>query len=99
MPGRRPIPVVDLFAGPGGLGEGFSMVRDRTGEPEFKLAVSFEKDRIAHQTLLLRSFFRSFATPPADYWQFAAGDIDRVELFNRFPSNASAALAAPMAIA
>jgi DNA (cytosine-5)-methyltransferase 1 len=47
--------VVDVFAGPGGLGEGFSGYRRGT---EFELAVSVEMESSAHQTLTLRSFFR-----------------------------------------
>jgi DNA (cytosine-5)-methyltransferase 1 len=48
------IPIIDLFAGPGGMGEGFSSLRgDR-----FRLSVSIEKDAQAHQTLRLRSAFR-----------------------------------------
>ena len=47
--------VIDLFAGPGGLGEGFSAVNDgRT----FSIAVSAEMDASAYKTLTLRSFFR-----------------------------------------
>jgi DNA (cytosine-5)-methyltransferase 1 len=48
------IPIIDLFAGPGGMGEGFSSLpHDR-----FRLSVSIEKDAQAHQTLRLRSAFR-----------------------------------------
>jgi DNA (cytosine-5)-methyltransferase 1 len=43
-----PIPVIDMFAGPGGLGEGFSSLRDETGNPIFKLCLSIEKDPSAH---------------------------------------------------
>ena len=54
------IPVIDLFAGPGGLGEGFSSILDRNGEKIFNIKLSIEKDTHAHQTLRLRSFFRQF---------------------------------------
>ena len=49
---RAAIPVIDLFAGPGGLGEGFS------AHPYFQVALSIEKDTDSYNTLLLRSFFR-----------------------------------------
>ena len=49
------IKIVDLFAGPGGLGEGFSSLSK--GEA-FKIQVSAEMESTAHQTLRLRSFFR-----------------------------------------
>ncbi len=53
------IPVINLFAGPGGLCEGFaSLVRD--GSREFDIRVSIEKDPVAHRTLSLRALFRSF---------------------------------------
>ena len=48
------IPVIDLFAGPGGLGEGFS----RESSVRFEIAVSIEKDRMAHETLRLRAAHR-----------------------------------------
>jgi DNA (cytosine-5)-methyltransferase 1 len=51
-----PIPVIDLFAGPGGLGEGFAACTV-DGAPQFKIALSIEKDPIAHQTLELRASF------------------------------------------
>lgn len=55
-----PIPVIDIFAGPGGLGEGFSNVLDESGERAFEIKLSIEKDEHAHKTLQLRSFFRNF---------------------------------------
>lgn len=51
------IPIIDLFAGPGGLGEGFSSLNDIYGNPVFKTIMSIEKDEQAHKTLRLRSFF------------------------------------------
>ncbi len=66
-----PIPVVDLFAGPGGLGEGFSRVKFR-GRYVFKTVVSIEKDPYAHMTLSLRAFYRHFVLKgrelPVEYW-------------------------------
>lgn len=55
MPGQRGdrVPVVDLFAGPGGLGEGFGVGRLAA----FDVAMSVEAERWAHQTLTLRKFF------------------------------------------
>jgi len=55
MPLSTPIPIVDLFAGPGGLGEGFSSIDDGKA---FKIVVSAEMEASAHQTLRLRSFYR-----------------------------------------
>ena len=56
----KPIPVVDLFAGPGGLGEGFSRVEDEKKLKVFKTVISIEKDPHAIDTLRLRSFYRSW---------------------------------------
>ena len=64
------VPVIDLFAGPGGLGEGFSSVEDSTGDCFYRLALSIEKDDFAVRTLRLRSFFRSFDHPPSAYYDF-----------------------------
>ncbi len=47
--------VIDLFAGPGGLGEGFASLNEGK---TFQIAVSAEMEPSAHQTLTLRSFFR-----------------------------------------
>jgi len=80
--------VIDLFAGPGGLGEGFSRVMDPGGRPAFKIAASFEKDASAHQTLELRAFFRVLRDENKldDYWAFTAGQMTRAELFQRHPN-------------
>ena len=53
------IPVIDLFAGPGGLAEGFAAY-ECSGDQPFGIKLSIEKDPTAHQTLQLRSFFRQF---------------------------------------
>ncbi len=52
------VPVVDIFAGPGGLGEGFSALTGRF----FRIAVSAEMEPSAHQTLLARAYFRGLET-------------------------------------
>jgi DNA (cytosine-5)-methyltransferase 1 len=87
------IPVIDVFAGPGGLGEGFSSLGRAEGRQYFKIGVSVEKEASAHSTLELRSFFRQFPgdAVPADYYSFLRGDISRNELFNRHPIQALAA--------
>ncbi len=68
------IPVIDLFAGPGGLGEGFSSVADNSGQRVFDIKLSIEKDEFAHKTLLLRSFLRQFPINelPDEYYSMVA---------------------------
>ena len=87
------IPVIDLFAGPGGLGEGFSIAGDLNGNPKFKICLSIERNPYAHQTLELRSFFHQFKTEniPDEYYQFLRGEITRYELFNNYPQAAEKA--------
>lgn len=83
MTQRAPIPVIDLFAGPGGLGEGFSSLADGDGNRRFEVKVSIEKDEIAHKTLSLRALFRSFpeGKVPDCYYDYVRGKIKREELF------------------
>lgn len=52
------IPIIDLFAGPGGLGEGFASLRDGDGEPVFQSILSIERDSQAYKTLRLRAYLR-----------------------------------------
>lgn len=82
------IPIIDIFAGPGGLGEGFSAFQSH--ERRFKIALSIEKDPYAHQTLTLRSFFRQFpeGQVPDEYYQFIKGQISLKDLFNKWPDYA-----------
>lgn len=47
--------VIDLFSGPGGLGEGFASVNEGNA---FNIGVSAEMEASAHSTLTLRAFFR-----------------------------------------
>lgn len=54
------IPIIDLFAGPGGLGEGFMALKNKQGKSVFDIKLSIEKDINAHKTLTLRSFYRQF---------------------------------------
>ncbi len=80
------IPVIDIFAGPGGLGEGFCSFQDPyTGKPFFKIALSIEMDDYAHQTLTLRSFYRQFGyfnkPIPEDYYRFLRQEISIEELY------------------
>ena len=81
-------PVVDLFAGPGGLGEGFASVVGDKNRYRFRSVVSIERDEFSHKTLLLRHFFRHFPSneAPDDYYRFLAGKITECELFERHPA-------------
>lgn len=87
------IPIIDIFAGPGGLGEGFSALLNDNNERVFKIRLSIEKDPHAHQTLKLRSFYREFniGQVPEDYYAFVRGEIALNELFERHPEQAAAA--------
>lgn len=80
------IPVIDVFAGPGGLGEGFSALNRESGNPYYKIRLSVEKDIYAFKTLELRSFFRQFPykNVPEDYYSFMRGEITKEELFNKY---------------
>lgn len=76
--------VIDLFAGPGGLGEGFSAYRVRGGGHPFRIAMSVEMDEHAHRTLRLRSFFRQYSTRgdrvPEDYYHVLRGNLPESKL-------------------
>lgn len=86
------IKVVDIFAGPGGLSEGFAAVTDIKGSPTFDITLSIEKDQQAHETLQLRTFFRQFmGHAPGDYYRLLDGTIERDELFKAYPSEAKRA--------
>lgn len=90
----KQIPIIDLFAGPGGLGEGFMSVVDKDNNRVFRIALSIEKDEFAHKTLTLRSFVRQFPFKklPKEYYQFLRGEIKAVEdLYKLYPVEAAIA--------
>lgn len=74
----KPIQIVDLFAGPGGLGEGFASSGNGT---RFEIVVSAEMDPIARKTLTLRAFYRllKLRNPDqlCDYYDFCNGHSDK----------------------
>lgn len=93
MSSKSAIPVIDLFAGPGGLGEGFSALGRSDRRQQFQIRLSIEKDPIAHQTLQLRAFFRQFppGDAPNDYYEHVKGKLSRGDLFARHEQAANAA--------
>ena len=90
MSNGAPIKAIDLFAGPGGLGEGFSSVCNLEGHQPFKIVLSVEKDHFAHQTLMLRSFVRQFPKKevPDEYYDHLRGKISQEELYQLYPMQA-----------
>lgn len=93
MSGMDAVPVLDLFAGPGGLGEGFSAFTAGGRSSRYRIALSIEKDEIAHRTLTLRSFYRAFEPHglPSSYYDRLRGTISTEELFRRHPLQAEVA--------
>lgn len=88
------IPIIDLFAGPGGLSEGFSSFSvNREKYHPFKIGASVEMDQYAHMTLELRSFFHEFLSTkvPEEYYQYLRQEISREELFSKYPKEAAVA--------
>lgn len=69
--------VIDLFAGPGGLGEGFAALEVESCHP-FRIGISVEKEESAQKTLRLRAFLREYRERhgelPEEYLAFHAGE-------------------------
>lgn len=90
---KSPIKVVDVFAGPGGLGEGFSALThgsDQDRRHPFKITISAEMDPVARETLRLRAFYRQFpdaAHVPDEYFDYLANPTSKAFeiLSERFP--------------
>lgn len=93
MKNKLSVPVIDLFAGPGGLGEGFSSYEVTSNYQPFKITSSVEMDPYAHKTLVLRSFYREFRKEkvPEEYYEYLRGKISREILFEKYPKQARAA--------
>ncbi|MBX9856480.1 MAG: DNA cytosine methyltransferase [Gemmatimonadaceae bacterium] len=86
--------MIDLFAGPGGLGEGFASFTDTHKDYPFDIRLSAEKDPVAQQTLELRTFLRAFRGEPVfprEYAEFLRGKISREQLLSHYPNQASRA--------
>ena len=80
-------PFVDVFAGPGGLGEGLSSVVDKQGNARFGGVASFEHEKYSFQTLHLRNFLRCFEgnRHPDEYYKYLHGSISLEELYSKYP--------------
>lgn len=86
-----PIPVIDLFAGPGGLGEGFASLQGHKRQPFFEIALSIEKDAVARRTLTLRAVFRRLrgTSDARHHYSYIRGEIDEAA-FRGIPAVARA---------
>ena len=75
-PSSMSIKVVDIFAGAGGLGEGFSAFRNEQGNQPFKVVLSAEMDAHAAKTLRTRAFFHQFplGQAPDSYYAYVRGE-------------------------
>ena len=75
-PSSMSIKVVDIFAGAGGLGEGFSAFKNQQGEQPFKVVLSAEMDAHAAKTLRTRAFFHQFplGQAPDSYYAYVRGE-------------------------
>jgi len=75
------IPIIDLFAGPGGLGEGFS-------QAGFDIRLSIECDPEAHQTLQFRAFCRELSKKQSglnSLCRFFENGAKIKDLYNDYP--------------
>lgn len=86
-----PVPIIDLFAGPGGLGEGFVSLKGPKRQPFFEIGLSIEKDTVAHQTLMLRAVFRRLRGTKdiKHYYSYIRGEIEEAA-FRSIPAVAKA---------
>lgn len=77
LPLSKCIPVVDLFSGPGGLGEGFASLDQGKA---FRIMLSAEMDPAAYETLRLRSYFRLLQQAGVNrnaYYDFCNGHAEK----------------------
>ena len=79
---------MDIFAGCGGLSEGFAQFHDseRTG---FKIALALDNDKAAHETHKLRTFFHMFpeGKVPDAYYVFLRGNLELKDLYRSYPDD------------
>lgn len=86
-----PVPIIDLFAGPGGLGEGFASLRGHKQQAFFEIGLSIEKNPVAHRTLMLRAVLRLLrgTRDVKHYYRYIRGEIDEAA-FRGIPAVAKA---------
>ena len=82
---------MDLFAGPGGLGEGFSSYSSE--DVRYSIPLSIEMEQTARSTLKLRKFFHEFrdSAVPSEYYEFLRQEISLEELYAKYSAEASQA--------
>jgi DNA (cytosine-5)-methyltransferase 1 len=80
------IAIIDLFSGPGGLGEGFSAIRGSNGERRYQIEISIEKEISAHRTLRMRAFLRQFSEFPPEYYDWMSSAISEPDWAALYPS-------------
>lgn len=80
MRNKKSFSVVDLFAGPGGLSDGFA-------NAGFEVAAQVEKDPIACETLRLRIIYRELKKINGleDYWRLIRSEISEQEILRNYP--------------
>lgn len=84
--------MIDIFAGPGGLSEGFSRYAEWFSDEKlrFRSVLSIEKDEVAVRTLTLRAFYRQFdGELPPEYWAVVKGEAS-MSVLETFPEWSSA---------
>jgi DNA (cytosine-5)-methyltransferase 1 len=81
------IPVVDIFAGPGGLSEGFGAYQSGTA---FRVVLSIERDRVASETLALRKVVRGWRALPDEYLALMKGELALPEFRSIFAKDFAA---------
>ena len=86
------IGVVDVFAGCGGLSEGFSQLK-KDGTFPFDVRLHIEKEKAPIRTLHLRTFYHQFRKndAPESYYSYVRGQIALEDLFRNHPAEASEA--------
>jgi len=86
----KKLPLIDIFAGPGGLGEGFASLETDGGDSAFDIRLSVESDKHAYETLVLRNFFREFKRKqvPMEYYDVLRGLITKEKLYDKYPKEA-----------
>ena len=83
---NQAIAVVDLFAGAGGLGEGFASFENDAGRRPYRVEISVEKDEAACETLRLRRFLSQFGGGfPDEYYAFLNGESEEPDWASLFP--------------